>query len=797
MKLKINIIKIIIILLISINSFAEEIQIESSDMDITNNGNTIIANKSNIKIPSDRIEIKSNTAEYEKINEVVTFKDNVYFDDKNNKVIIKSNFIKYERKKDLIYSREKTKLIIQNNYKIDSKNIYYNRKFKTIYSKSETLIEDNENNFYILRDGFEFDIKNEIIKSKRSTIIDKNNNKYIFANLFINLKIKEITGNELKVEFEKSYFGNENNEPLLRGRSSFSNDEELKVYKAVFSTCNIENKKCRGWELISDEFKHDKQKKIFEYRNSWLKIFDRKVFFTPYFNHPDPTIKRKTGFLTPTYSTSESLGISFNFPYFKVLSQDKDITFNPRYYADKSFLLQNEYRQALKNSDIISDFSFMVGDAGTKGHFFYNQLGKIKNNLDFELNLQSVEGDNYLKNHKLIETSEVIRDDNLLISNLDLNWKFDDSRLYTSAKIFEDLSRSHNDRYQYVFPDFNFLKNIKIPKRYNGKFTFNSYGYNKLYDTNIAESVITNDFLFSSNQFVNTKGVLSNYNIFLKNPSSYAKNSSNFRDNGAYDLYGTIKLDSSLPLQKIIDEHIHFLRPIASLRFSPNGNNDISSKDVMLNYDNVFSLNRIGTSDQVEGGDSLSMGLEFKRSDINGRDILDFKVANVLKSKENLKLPIKSKLNKTRSDIFGLVRYNFNENLKFGYDFSYDRDLEYSNLEGLNLGINLNNVFTDFYYYTTDNELGHNETISNNTLINLNDENSLKFSTTKDLIDDFTEFYNLTYSYGTDCISINLNYNKSFYRDGILKPNESLSFLIKIIPFTELGVPNLGDLINQ
>ena len=217
----------------------------------------------------------------------------------------------------------------------------------------------------------------------------------------------------------------------------------------------------------------------------------------------------------------------------------------------------------------------------------------------------------------------------------------------------------------------------------------------------------------------------------------------------------------------------------------------------MLNYDNVFSLNRIGTSDQVEGGDSLSMGLEFKRSDINGRDILDFKVANVLKSKENLKLPIKSKLNKTRSDIFGLVRYNFNENLKFGYDFSYDRDLEYSNLEGLNLGINLNNVFTDFYYYTTDNELGQNETISNNTLINLNDENSLKFSTTKDLIDDFTEFYNLTYSYGTDCISINLNYNKSFYRDGILKPNESLSFLIKIIPFTELGVPNLGDLINQ
>ena len=42
-----------------------------------------------------------------------------------------------------------------------------------------------------------------------------------------------------------------------------------------------------------------------------------------------------------------------------------------------------------------------------------------------------------------------------------------------------------------------------------------------------------------------------------------------------------------------------------------------------------------------------------------------------------------------------------------------------------------------------------------------------------------------------------LNYNKSFYRDGILEPTKTLSFLIRIIPFTEFGVPNLGELINN
>ena len=57
------------------------------------------------------------------------------------------------------------------------------------------------------------------------------------------------------------------------------------------------------------------------------------------------------------------------------------------------------------------------------------------------------------------------------------------------------------------------------------------------------------------------------------------------------------------PLKKKWIIILHYLKPIASLRYSPNGNNDIS-KRCFLNYDNVFNLNRIGTIHQVEGGES-------------------------------------------------------------------------------------------------------------------------------------------------------------------------------------------------
>tara|TARA_B100000989_G_scaffold284193_1_gene250769 strand:- start:3534 stop:5930 length:2397 start_codon:yes stop_codon:yes gene_type:complete len=777
--------------------FSQEIKFKAEKMEVGENGKLIIGYNSNTDIPEDNINIFSKKVEYNKNKSLVIFTDKVFFYDKKNNIVIEGDKIIYEKNENLIFSEGPTKYNIDDKYDIKSENTYFDRSKKIIFGDKEAIIEDKEKNIFKLKEKYKILINEEIIKSKKSLILDKNDNKYIFEDLVLNLQTNEILGKEIKVEFKDTYFGNENNDPILKGRSSYSNEKELKVYKAVFSTCNTQDKECRGWEVNSDEFRHDKEKKVFEYRNSWLKLFDYKVFFTPYFNHPDPSVKRKSGFLTPYYGTSDSLGTQLNFPYFKVIDIDKDITFNPRYYADKSFLLQNEYRQALKNSNILSDFSFLIGEAGTKGHLFYNQIGKINNNTDFELNIQNVKGDNYLKTHKLKDNSLIIKDDSVLVSNLDLNWQLNDSNLFTSFKIYEDLSRNYHDRYQYVLPDFNFTKNIIIPDSYNGKFNFNSYGYNKLYNTNVTESVLTNDFLFSSNEYVNSKGIASNYNLLLKNSNDHSNNSTNFQDNLNYNLFGLFKYDASFPLQKRMGNYTHFLKPLISFRYSPNGNSDLSEKDLYLNYNNAFGINRISESSQVEGGESINLGLEFKRKDSNGLDIIDLKLANIIKIDEDYRMPDKSKLNKKRSDIFGEINYNFSNKINLGYYFSYDKDLKYSNRDELSFDLNANNFLTNISYYSVHNDLPNVETIKNSNKFYYDNENSLGFEVSKDLSNNFTQYYNLMYSHETDCISFNLNYNKSFYRDGILEPTKSLSFLIKIIPFTELGVPNLGELINN
>ena len=104
----------------------------------------------------------------------------------------------------------------------------------------------------------------------------------MFENAKVNLASKEILGKEIKIDFEDGYFGNKENDPILRGRSALSNKNETKIYKTVFSTCNTENKSCPGWSIETEEFTHDKINKVFNYKNSWLKVFDQEIFIFPF-----------------------------------------------------------------------------------------------------------------------------------------------------------------------------------------------------------------------------------------------------------------------------------------------------------------------------------------------------------------------------------------------------------------------------------------------------------------------------------------------------------------------------------
>ncbi|MBD1153846.1 LPS-assembly protein LptD [Pelagibacterales bacterium SAG-MED23] len=770
---------------VNTNLSAETIFFDSKNIKIENDGNMIFATKGTAEIPKKYVNIEGDKFVYDKVNFELTVFDNVRYYDKQNNIVILSQKLIYNELKNIVFSQNETLIEIENTYQINSSNVLFDRNLNKISSNDLTEVNDEINNQFIFNDGLVFDVNEEIISSKKAIITDVNLNKYIFENSKLNLKINEIVGREIKVDFEDSFFGNEENDPILKGSSVLSNDNNTKIYKTVFSTCSIENKNCRGWEMQSEIFNHDKIKKLFEYEKSWFKVFDKKIFYLPYFNHPDPSVKRKSGFLTPFYKGSDNLGSSINIPYFYAISDSRDLTFKPRIYFDNDYILQSEYRESFENSELIVDFSFNKNE-NTNTHFFAELDGDIDNTTSFQVQIQNVTNDNYLKIHDIKEYTPLIKNDSTLLSFVRLDKDIDENtNFYSSIKLYEDLSKE-DEKYQYIFPDFNFSKNIELDESYNGNFQFLSSGFQKVYETNKYETLINNDFNFNSFDYISSGGIKTDYSLLLKNYNTYSENSSTYENKNDHEIFGTILLKSELPLKKELDNSNNFLKPIMQLRFSPTNGKDISDSNTRLDYDNIFSPNRIGRSDMVEKGSSLTVGIDYEKQNLENEKIMGFNLGNVFKYKKNEDLPTKTKLDQTRSDIMGNIFYKLNDNIKFDYDFSLDRDLEYSNYDSIHATFGLNKLYTSFDYVTENHDFGDSEIISNETKYEFNNEQAIKYKTTRELKDDFTQFYKLSYLYETDCLLATFEYQKKFYRDRNLVPDESLAFLIKFIPFTEV-----------
>ena len=71
--------------------------------------------------------------------------------------------------------------------------------------------------------------------------------------------------------------------------------------------------------------------------------------WVPYFQMADPTVKRKSGFLMPSYSHSNELGTTVQVPYYFALSDHYDFTFAPMVTEKAGTLLLGEWRQRTAN----------------------------------------------------------------------------------------------------------------------------------------------------------------------------------------------------------------------------------------------------------------------------------------------------------------------------------------------------------------------------------------------------------------------------------------------------------------
>ena len=770
--------------------YAEEITFNTTEINISNNGNIINAGKGVAKLIEDNIKVNAKKFKYFKNLLILEAYDGIALANEDN-IEIKAKKFKYNKNLSVINAvgnveiRDLKKKIL-----IKSQNIFYYIKDNKIESKTKSYFTDNlANNLTAI--SFIYTLNDNLIKFNEAKIVDKENNIYEVEKAFLNVKSNKLIGKDVYINFNDSSF-QKNSEPRLKGNSIISNGEITTVEKGVFTTCK-KNDDCPPWQFSAKEIKHNKKKKTIYYKNAWLKLYDKPVFYFPKFFHPDPSVKRQSGFLIPTFINSSSLGASLHVPYYHVIADNKDLTFSPRFYSDDKILLQTEYRMIQAESDHILDFSFMQeSKVSGKSHFFSKSKRKLNfKNFDestLSLDIQATSNDTFLKTYKI--KSPLVLDKNLLTSSLAISAYRDDFEFDVDFKVFENLSQTSGDRYEFLYPAYNLLKRFDN-NSLNGDFSFRSNGFIKNYDTNVYETVVINDLIFNSDYKISNSGFKNDYKVLIKNVNTDATNSKEYKGTIDNKLATIFEYNSSYPLIKETLNYNDTLKPIISLKYSPNKTKNMRDKNRRINSNNIFSIDRISANDSVEGGASLTYGMEFNKTNKSDNEIFVAKIANILREDYDENLPRNNNIGSKTSDFIGAFNYTPNNNIKLNYNFSLDSNLENKNYELLGSEFKVNNFVTTFEYLNENDTSISQSYLTNKTVFNFDNSQNLLFRTRMNKKTRLTEFYNLMYQYSNDCLVAAIEYNKDYYSDRDLKPEENIFIKLSIIPFGKTSSPDL------
>ena len=169
-----------------------------------------------------------------------------------------------------------------------------------------------------------------------------------------------------------------------------------------------------------------------------------------------------------------------------------------------------------------------------------------------------------------------------------------------AAYAYEDLNKNESDRYEYILTKINLSKTIDNKTKLNGDFSLNSRITNKKYNTNVFETVNTNDLKFISEPKISQKGFYNNYEFLVRNTNTNANNSKIIKNKDSGYLSGLLQFNSSMPLKKSNDNFNKLINPKVSLKIAPEHTKNNRNTDNAISIDNIYSFNRYSEQDTVE-----------------------------------------------------------------------------------------------------------------------------------------------------------------------------------------------------
>ena len=498
------------------------------------------------------------------------------------------------------------------------------------------------------------------------------------------------------------------------GRHINGNKTVMKdVYYTPCEECESDPDKPPLWQIRASEVEHDKEQKAVKYRNARFEVKGVPVAYFPYFVHPDGSVERKSGFLTPSAGYKSNLGAFVQNSYYWSVAPEKDLTIGLTAMTKESPLAYAQWRQRWANASLIADGSLTYSeridnvagvntrqDDEVRGNLSVDGLWDINNKWRSGVVIDLASDDQYLRQYDF-DSTDVL--ENKLYAE-----RFS-GRNYALGRFiaFQDLRvDEHEEDQPHILPEIqaSFLGEPGSMPTIGGRWRADTSLLTLVRDDDEQDVNRLHADLGWQRRFLSDHGLVSVLDADLQGSFYDVNDRTSSQITGYIDgnsaetrAFGHLNALTSYPVAKEFEHAQMIVEPIASVTLAPNLdiNRDIpneDSQDVQIDSLNLFNADRFPGVDAVEDRSHVTYGL---RSGVYGHD---GSYGNVFIGQsyrfddDGNPFAEGSGLDEQDSDVVGQISGNYKNGYALDYRFQLDNHNLSSQRHEVDASVNLDDL---------------------------------------------------------------------------------------------------------
>ena len=257
---------------------------------------------------------------------------------------------------------------------ITAEELTYDRNLSVISAQGRVEISTQQQ--VVLADSVSYHAKQDLLLATGNVMLLDSNGHVAFADYFkLTGTLKQVIAHKVRVFLSDSSL-------LISSYGLYDSTINRNIlYDASYTTCLVCTRQDTPlWRLRTAEVTYDIEQQNIEYQGAWLEMWGIPIIYTPYLSHPGPSVKRRSGFLTPTLGRTRNRGITIRIPYFLALSSHSDLTLEALFSHNDTPVLTAEYRAALRTGVTKNELSITRDKYGKiRGYLVSKTIFNISN----------------------------------------------------------------------------------------------------------------------------------------------------------------------------------------------------------------------------------------------------------------------------------------------------------------------------------------------------------------------------------------------------------------------------------